>query len=267
MEKTMSRNFAPISVEELKQKVQKEFYDEHEGYLHDKIRKKFKSDLKVKFDFENFETTDDSFGPKKLMGYRTLSNGLTICGMCAGGDWEHPVFFLMYWDGKKLRAYIPTEGNPWNTKTKEAYGNDDKADLKNARKRWPEAFKDADEESIDSGDFEFEPDLIEKDILERIQPLQPKKVKIKQEAKGLPRDDLRQRIELLTYYGTGHEASELFQQTCSLCYQMDGLGLKEQAKILCGWAEDMAAASAADWAKDGNSLDDKSDVLKGNWGN
>ena len=38
------------------------------------------------------------------------------------------MFFIIYWDGKKLRAYVPTDGNPWNTDTKEAYGNDEEKD-------------------------------------------------------------------------------------------------------------------------------------------
>jgi hypothetical protein len=54
--------------------------------------------------------------------------------MCAGGDWEYPVYFILYWDGTHLRAYMPTKGNRWNTDSKEAYGNDADADASNIRK-------------------------------------------------------------------------------------------------------------------------------------
>lgn len=263
----MSRFFAPITVDELKKKVEDAFYDEDEGFRHHDMRDKLKSDMKVSFDFENFEYPNSAFGPKPVMGYRTLSNGMTMLGLCAGGDWEHPVFFCLYWDGKKIRCYIPTEGNPWNTSTKEAYGNDDKADLANAKKRWPEHFKNATD--VDSGDFDFDFALIEKDIMERILPMDGKQQKPKKKDAPAPRparSNLQERIEALTYYGTGAEDYELFQQTCSLCYSMVGLGQTEQARILCGWAEDMAEASAEGWVQDGNDINDKSDSAKGHWG-
>lgn len=172
----MKRYFAPISEESLFSKIEDAFCNDperHSGidpYLMGDVLTK---DMKVKFDFENFDTKPGpgGFGPKNLMGYHTLGNGLTFCGMCAGGDWEHPVFFIIYWDGKKLRAYIPTDGNPWNLMTKEAYGNDEEADAADAKKRWPEHFDETDTDYIDIGSFEFEPVLIERDILKRLQPL------------------------------------------------------------------------------------------------
>ena len=61
----------------------------------------------------------------EFLGFQTLDNGMNYLGMMAGGDWEYPVYFVIYWDGRNLRAYIPTEGNLWNTKAKIAYGNDE----------------------------------------------------------------------------------------------------------------------------------------------
>lgn len=271
----MSRYFAPISIDEFKKKVEAAFYDEEEGFKHYELKDKLKSDMKVNFDFENFEYPDSHFGPKPVMGYRTLPNGMTLLGMCAGGDWEHPVYFCLYWDGKKIRCYIPTEGNPWNTDTKEAFGNDDEKDLKNAKKRWPEEFKDATE--VDSGDFEFDFAAIEKDIMERVQPqpggAQPAKKKKSSPApqpsgtQPTKRPSLQERIEALTFYGTGDEAYELFQATCDLCYKMYGLGGTEEAKILCMWAEEQAWATEEDWVQQGGDLNDKTgDVAKGYWG-
>ena len=62
-----------------------------------------------------------------LLGFHTLSNGLTFLGVMAGGDWEQPIFFIIYYDDE-LRAYVPEDGNVWNTDTNEAYGNDNKKD-------------------------------------------------------------------------------------------------------------------------------------------
>ena len=162
-----TRNFAKISIEDLLAKIKKV-----QGNKHDCVRamaEHLKSDIKVVFDCENTSDSPKRFGPTPLMGFHTESNGFTYCGMCAGGDWEHPVFFCVYWDGKKLRAYVPTEGNPWNSITKEAYGNDEVADLKDARKRWPDKF-DEDTEEVESDEFEHDPELIRKDMLERILP-------------------------------------------------------------------------------------------------
>ena len=76
---------------------------------------------KCQFDTENVMCCPRD---NSMTGYHTLRNGLTYLGIFAGGDWEQGVFFIIYWDGKKLRAYVPTKGNPYNHTTKEAYGND-----------------------------------------------------------------------------------------------------------------------------------------------
>ena len=75
---------------------------------------------KVKFDTENVSMGNDIQAP-----FQVLPNGLAILTVQAGGDWEVPVFFIIYWDGLELRAYIPKNGNFWNRTSGVAYGNDD----------------------------------------------------------------------------------------------------------------------------------------------
>jgi hypothetical protein len=93
----------------------------------------------VDFDFENcsadtvFATLDDLKVP---LGFQTLDN-LTFLGINAGGDWEVPVFFIVYWDGMELRAYIPTEGNTWNLTAHSAFGNDEDQDVDELKRRFP----------------------------------------------------------------------------------------------------------------------------------
>jgi hypothetical protein len=99
---------------------------------------------KVQFDIENMDVENDG----RIGGFQTRDNGLTYLGISAGGDWESPLFFIIYWDGQKLRGYIPTKGNTWNTDTNMAYGNDyeiddEGADDRNARKRGWESSEDA----------------------------------------------------------------------------------------------------------------------------
>ena len=71
-----------------------------------------------------------------------------------GGDWECPLFFILYLDNKNhLRGYIPNKGNTFNLKYKSAYGNNED---------YPE-----DDETVD---LRFKPDfeMMIKDIQDRI---------------------------------------------------------------------------------------------------
>ena len=87
--------------------------------------KRMDNDLgKISFDWENWD--DGNLKDRtKDNGFETLPNGLPILWMWAGGDWEFPVTFVLYWDGKGLRAYIPEEGNVYNKERKSDYGNND----------------------------------------------------------------------------------------------------------------------------------------------
>jgi len=88
---------------------------------------KISDDLsKVKFDFENYEFTDDE--ANSLAGFHTLNNGFTFLGGFGGGDWEWPVFFIIYWDGKQLRGYIPVCGNTFNADLNAAFGSEEESD-------------------------------------------------------------------------------------------------------------------------------------------
>jgi len=246
----MSRTFAPITIAELKKKIEEKFTDKDGGISHQLITQKLGKDIKVKFDFENFEYNGSSFGPKTLLGYKSLDSGLTFLGMVAGGEWEHPVYFLLYWSGKAIRGYVPTEGNPWNTTTNQAYGNDEVADLKNAKKRWPELYKDATE--VEGSDFEFDTQAIRNDIKTRILPLASKK-------------DIGCRINELTFYGTGDEAYKLFQQACSFCYNLVGLGSTDCAETVYKMAEEMATESKKYWDKENPEIECE-DIAKGHFG-
>lgn len=48
---------------------------------------------------------------------------LTIIGFMGGGDWESPVAFVVYYDGKDFRGYVPTEGNSFDVASKSAIGS------------------------------------------------------------------------------------------------------------------------------------------------
>ncbi len=61
--------------------------------------------------------------PAEYLGIHTINN-LTFCGVKTGGDWEHPVFVILYWDGSDIRAYIPKRGNAVNMDTMTAFGSE-----------------------------------------------------------------------------------------------------------------------------------------------
>jgi len=168
----MPRSFLPISIDALKSKIEK--------YSNDycRLTPVVEKDLsKVKFSNENFICEQSS---ENFTGYHMLSNGLAIFSFQAGGDWEYMIWMCIYFDGKKLRGYIPEKGNTWNTDTKKAYGNDHKADLKNAQKRWPNnyPFNLKCEDDIEPIGNTYE---IAKDIIDRIvkKVVKPKNVVVK----------------------------------------------------------------------------------------
>jgi hypothetical protein len=140
----MSRAAKRVTIDFLRQKVDALIrHTDADGEWVDAfpLRAAVAKDLKVRFDFENWYYTAEPGLEDPLIGYCTLGNGLTFLGCSAGGDWEYPVWFCIYWDGKKLRAYVPTEGNPFNTTTKQAYGTNSnlEKDRKNFAKRFPAA--------------------------------------------------------------------------------------------------------------------------------
>lgn len=86
-------------------------------------------DIKFSTEAENFtmdphETFGNDIKGKPLVGFHTLENGLTFVGVELGGDGEYPFFTIFYFDGKKIRCYSPSYGNPVNLDTKSAFGND-----------------------------------------------------------------------------------------------------------------------------------------------
>ena len=80
---------------------------------------------KIEFDAENRCTGMCHFTAKTpdIMEAHTTSTGVTYYGCIFGGDWENPIYFIIYWDGKELRGYIPTDGQCYDEECKAAYGS------------------------------------------------------------------------------------------------------------------------------------------------
>lgn len=135
------RKAAKVTPQELKvlfeQEIAKKFdIDKFSFHRLDKIGKIFNDISKVEFSFENYfwTETEESDLYVGLLGYRQIGN-LSFIGVEAGGDWEFPVFFIIYLDNNKVfRGYVPKDGNTWNFDTKKALGNDEESDDKFLRK-------------------------------------------------------------------------------------------------------------------------------------
>lgn len=63
-----------------------------------------------------------------ILGVKQNKNGVHYLGFAIGGDWEVPIFGMIFFNGKELCAYIPKYGNPYNLSNCCAFGNDEDDD-------------------------------------------------------------------------------------------------------------------------------------------
>ena len=193
----MPRYFAPISEKDLIDKILNAWV-KHEDYnIFDKddfgklsyrtpfneLTPTITKDIKVSFGTDNVNFEDRLDSPYEsvkddFLGVKTLDNGMTYFGIQSASDEEIFLYFIIYWDGKKLRGYVPKDGNTWNTKTNQAYGSDDD-DIKNIIERCPDLWNALPKEEqdgflnygdIDDLDIKADKEKIRKDIKERILP-------------------------------------------------------------------------------------------------
>lgn len=83
-------------------------------YTDKKSENQIKKDFKgIHFDWENYD----------IVGDVRTTKGIPYQLFNAHGDWEIPVYFMVYYDGKKIRVYVPTVGNTWRQDLKQALGN------------------------------------------------------------------------------------------------------------------------------------------------
>ena len=109
---------------------------------------------KIDFSTENMDVTAEKVTP----------GGVPYLQIRAGGDWESPLVCILYFDGKKLRGYVPKDGNTYNHRTKAAFGNND-SDAADGLKQFGSRYDDS------KGYVDVEPDfaLLEQDIAKRIE--------------------------------------------------------------------------------------------------
>jgi hypothetical protein len=109
---------------------------------------------KIDFSTENMDVVAESM----------TADGVPYLRISAGGDWEHPLVCILYFDGRKMRGYVPKDGNTYNHKAKSAFGNNDSDDA--------ECIRQFGQDADPKGDaVDVEPDMarIERDIDGRIE--------------------------------------------------------------------------------------------------
>ena len=83
-------------------------------YMDKKSENWIKKDFKgIHFNWENYD----------IIGDVRTTKGIPYQLFNAHGDWEIPVYFMVYYDGKRIRVYVPTVGNTWRQDLKQALGN------------------------------------------------------------------------------------------------------------------------------------------------
>lgn len=128
----LARQLAPrMLLEELCEQEDLDEWDEDETIVHgfQECATKAVADLaKISFSLENMTLDpDEPFGDltaaqaKAWLGPQSIGD-LTFIGCMGGGDWEEPVAFVIYSDGKDFRAYVPTSGNSFDIASKAAIG-------------------------------------------------------------------------------------------------------------------------------------------------
>lgn len=89
---------------------------------------------------------------------KAMPDGTSIVWAYAGGDWEYPVYFVLYLDpDNHIRAYVPKDGNTYCHKCKSAWGTCECNDEKDS------------EDHLNDDDYGPDYDAMYKDVCNRIQ--------------------------------------------------------------------------------------------------
>lgn len=116
-----------MNIEELKQKFVS-YMDDELGEYDDPEDVVYVADVlgRISFDLENcfFDWPPELEG---VLGWQTTSDGKPFLGAYAGGDWEHPLVFIVWWSDVEEQplVYVPRQGNVVNWSRGAAYYSKD----------------------------------------------------------------------------------------------------------------------------------------------
>lgn len=114
------------TIEDLKKKIKD--MDDLYHIVYSNAYKKIDDDLsKVDVEFENVDYINEfeTPGTEPLESFEMIG-GIPIAWCAGGGGWQLPLVFCLYISDKgDLRGYIPSKGNAYDHKNKQAYCEDD----------------------------------------------------------------------------------------------------------------------------------------------
>lgn len=116
---------------------------------------------KYKFDTENVENRG---------GIKMSKKGFPYVEMYAGGDWECPVCFFIYFDGSKFRGYVPLKGNAICRYNNSAFTGDNEEDsdeVKFLKKEF--GVNSYGELPVNTNDVDYNVDACLEDFLSRVE--------------------------------------------------------------------------------------------------
>lgn len=110
-------------------------FEENDTSIHP-LTKQINKDVNViSVDSENFEAYADGRPDK-------TPDGVEYVIMRMGGDWEIPVYYIVYFDeNEQLRCFLSYKGNKFNFDDMCAFGEDDAADCCDALKHYPDCVR------------------------------------------------------------------------------------------------------------------------------
>lgn len=75
---------------------------------------------KISFGYDIVDAINNN--ESQFLGLNVTENGMPFIGVSSCGDDEFPeIYFIIYFDGKNMRGYIPYYGNTYNPQTKAAF--------------------------------------------------------------------------------------------------------------------------------------------------
>lgn len=166
--------FIKISNEKYKPMSLDDFKNSFSNSRH--LTKKVLADIKsyANFDLENCSSSSlfgKAIDDLKMVNFHNIGD-FSFCGYTAGGDWEHPLFFVVYYDENELRGYVPTCGNVFYLPEKAAFGSTDaerEEIIDYIKKEFPQYSEEEIQTAVNSNLYYYDFNWIKKDIIAHFQ--------------------------------------------------------------------------------------------------
>ena len=115
-------------------------------------------------DFENICKTPSQGFYEELLGPQCIID-FNYLGCQSGGDWQFPVYFIVYQYKNRIYVYVPVNGNVYNHNTNMAFGDDRDKDFEYLHSLNSNLVLDDNFDAVSEAEFIFNKDFIMSDII------------------------------------------------------------------------------------------------------